>query len=368
MKKVRLMWAASEHEADMLYATRFFAPDAFLWWQEGEETHGAFNALELDRAKATARIDHVHQDRDFLGEKNKDRRAHRLILAVARARGFRSIEVPGHFPAGLLEALRRSGLSVKVARQPFFPERRFKTKEEIAAITDALRLAETGLERGLQVLRASKPGAHGLLHWGQAVLTSERLRGEMDAAIIRGGGLPAGTIVAGGDQACDPHERGRGPLRPHETIILDVFPRMQTTGYFGDLTRTVVRGRASEAARRLYATVQSGKRWIMRQTRAGANGKALHAALLQRFAEAGYPTEERHGRRVGFFHGTGHSLGLEIHEAPRFQAGPLPPGCTMTIEPGLYYPGIGGVRLEDLVLITTTGIRNLTKIEEIFEI
>jgi Xaa-Pro aminopeptidase len=186
--------------------------------------------------------------------------------------------------------------------------------------------------------------------------------------VLHAGGSPANTIVAGGLQGCDPHERGHGPLRANEAIVLDIFPRHARNYYYGDLTRTVVRGRASEALRKQYATVQSGKRWVMKQMRDGADGTALQKELLARFKAEGYPTELRDGRWVGMFHGVGHGLGLDLHEAPRFAAGKLFEGLSITVEPGLYFPGVGGVRIEDVVIVGKTGVRNLTRFEEELEL
>jgi Xaa-Pro aminopeptidase len=199
-------------------------------------------------------------------------------------------------------------------------------------------------------------------------LTSEILRAEIDSAILRAGGIPAGTIVAGGDQACDPHERGFGPLRANELIILDVFPRDSKTGFYGDLTRTVVRGRASEEQRRLWETVREGQALALKKMKPGVDGLKLHNEIKQLFAERGYPTELRNGKHVGFFHGTGHGLGLEIHEFPRFQKTVFKKGQSLTVEPGLYYPGIGGVRIEDVVVLTENGARILSKFEKRLEV
>src|SRR5471032_1367130 len=135
-------------------------------------------------------------------------------------------------------------------------------------------------------------------------MTSEILRAEIDSAILRAGGLPANTIVAGGDQACDPHERGYGPLKANELIILDIFPRAAQSGYYGDLTRTVVRGRASVEQRRLWETVQEGQELALREMRPGVQGKELHEKVKRFFHDRGYPTEKRKGRWTGFFHGT----------------------------------------------------------------
>ena len=108
--------------------------------------------------------------------------------------------------------------------------------------------------------------------WSGRTLTSEILRAEIDSAILRAGGLPANTIVAGGDQACDPHERGSGPLKANSLIILDIFPRDAMSGYFGDMTRTVVRGRASEAQRRLWETVSEGQALALKKMKPGVDG------------------------------------------------------------------------------------------------
>jgi Xaa-Pro aminopeptidase len=366
MSSARLMVSASGHDADMLYATRFYADDPFIWWEVRGKSHIALSPLEIDRAKPVAKAQ-VHATGEFVTAGAKDGSAG-VVAGIAAKYKIKSFVVPGQFPAGLLETLRRKGLKVTVSDQPFFPERVRKTKEEVAALTIALRVAETGLRRGIDVLKASKAGKRGALQWGGEALTSERLRAEMDSAVLHAGGSPANTIVAGGELGCDPHERGHGPLRANEAIVLDIFPRHARNFYYGDLTRTVVKGRASEALRKQYATVQEGKRWVMKQMRAGADGPALQKALIERFRDAGYPTEQRDGRWVGMFHGVGHGLGLDLHETPRFASGKLFAGLSITVEPGLYFPGVGGVRIEDVVIVGKTGVKNLTKFEEELEL
>jgi len=362
------MCAASGHDADMLYATGFYADDPFIWWEARGKTHLALSPLEIDRARPIARVTGVHGNGEFLPAGAKGSSLADIISGIAKKYGLRSFLVPAQFPAGLLEKLRRNGLKVAVSDQPFFPQRTQKTKAEVSALQAALRVAETGLRRGIDVLKASKADRRGVLQWNKSPLTSERLRAEMDAAVLYAGGSPANTIVAGGEQGCDPHERGHGPLRANEAIVLDIFPRHARNYYFGDLTRTVVRGCASEALKAQYAAVQSGKRWVMKQMRAGVDGSALQKALIERFTAAGYPTEQRDGRWVGMFHGVGHGLGLDLHESPRFSAGKLVDGLSITVEPGLYYPGIGGVRIEDVVIVGKTGVRNLTRFEEELEL
>jgi Xaa-Pro aminopeptidase len=367
MRPVRLMYAASGHDADMLYATHFYADDAFLWWEARGQRHLALSPLEIDRAKPVAR-GQVHALAEFLPRDGRTNSTVALIAGVAKACRTKAFLVPEQFPAGLLEKLRAAGLKITVSQEPLFPERARKTKEEVAALEAALRVAEAGLRRGIDVLRASRANRRGFLAWGKSPLTSERLRAEMDSAVLHAGGSPANTIVAGGEQGCDPHERGHGPLRANEAIVLDIFPRHARNYYFGDLTRTVVKGRASEGLRKQYATVQEGKRWVMGRMRAGADGPALQKELIARFTAAGFPTEQRDGRWVGMFHGVGHGLGLDLHETPRFAAGKLFAGLSITVEPGLYYPGVGGVRIEDVVIVGKTGVRNLTRFEEELEL
>ncbi|MGA2556401.1 MAG: M24 family metallopeptidase [Verrucomicrobiota bacterium] len=197
------------------------------------------------------------------------------------------------------------------------------------------------------------------------------MRSIINVGILQAGGLPGHTIVAGGRQTCDPREQGHGALHGHQPIILDVFPRSQKTGYFGDITRTVVRGRASEPVRRLYDTVWRAQEIGFSKIRAAAAAGEIHASVQEFFEAQGYKTCKKNGHLEGFLHGAGHGLGLEIHEPPRLShksADILKPGHVLTIEPGLYYPELGGVRLEDVASVTSNGPRNLTKFEKVFEI
>ena len=172
------------------------------------------------------------------------------------------------------------------------------------------------------------------------------------------GFVPAHTICAPGDQAVDPHEGGHGPIRANQPVVMDIFPRSEATGYFGDLTRTVVRGTASFALHELYAIVHEGVRLGHRMLRDGVEGMKVHHAIQDLFERQGYATGVKNGRMQGFFHGTGHGLGLQIHEAPSIGKRPclLRAGHVVTVEPGLYYLGLGGVRIEDVALVTKTRV------------
>jgi Xaa-Pro aminopeptidase len=283
----------------------------------------------------------------------------------------RKIFVPANFPHGLARQLRNYRIKVRVKKDGVFPQREFKRADEVKKISGALMMAEVGLAEGIQALKASKITRDGKLLYHGAPLTSEKLRGVMDTAILQAGGLPGHTIASGGRQTCDPHEPGHGPLRANAPVILDVFPRSQKTGYFGDVTRTVVRGRASETVHRLYDTVVRAQDVAFEQIQPGARAAEVHAAVQAFFEAQGYKTTRKHGAMQGFFHGTGHGVGMEIHEAPRLSKishDVLAAGHVVTVEPGLYYPGLGGVRLEDVAVVTPQGARNLTKFEKVLEI
>jgi Xaa-Pro aminopeptidase len=213
------------------------------------------------------------------------------------------------------------------------------------------------------MLRASKIAGRKLIFQGKP-LTSERLKFAIEVACLEAGAVSAYTIVAGGDQACDPHERGTGPLRPHELIIIDIFPRVTRTGFHGDMTRTFLRGRASDAQRALVSAVRAAQRAALETIRAGVNGRNVHRKVVDVFTARGFETKHTPTGSVGFFHGTGHGLGLAVHEPPRMSGSvdsTLKKDAVVTVEPGLYYPGLGACRIEDVVQVTPAAPKMLSR-------
>ncbi len=366
MARPKFIVASSEASADLLYVSGFRAPDAFVFLEKDGKKVLLLSDLEVDRGRVEAKVDAVEAfsavERDVQGGKKKKPSWAKVVTTWLARRKVRAVVVPEEFPLGLARSLRKEGLRIKPARGAFFPQREIKAPAEVRRIEEALRVAETGMARAFEVLRGSAIRKDGRLSWNRRLLTSEILRCEIECAIVRAGGEARGdTIAAGGEQACDPHGRGSGPLRANELIILDIFPRHATSGYFGDITRTVIRGRASEAQRHLWETCLDGQKKAIAAMKPGVIGGVIHEQIKRDFSVAGYPTEIRNARWQGFFHGTGHGLGLEIHETPRFSATTLVPGQVLTVEPGLYMPGLGGVRHEDVVVVTRTGVRQLTK-------
>ena len=368
--ETKLIVAPSDIDADMLYATKFWAGDPFIFLQQHGKRTIVLTDLEMGRGKRTAKVDEFvsfnQLEREVQGSSKQAPAFEKVMAHFLRKRGVSAAIVPPSFPLGYARAL-ADDVNLSTPDGLYWPNREAKTDEELKLIGRALRITEAALKRAIDVLKASKPKGKKLI-WSGKPLTSELLRAEIDTAILRAGGTPTNTICAGADQACDPHERGHGPLYANSLIILDIFPRDPRSGYWGDMTRTVVRGKASDAQRKLWETVLEGQELALHEIKDGVEGMKIHKAIQALFKKRGYPTEVRNGVNVGFFHGTGHGLGLEIHEYPRLQKVVLKDRQCLTVEPGLYYPGLGGVRHEDVVVVTKTGCKILSKFPKPLEI
>ncbi|HQL22497.1 MAG TPA: M24 family metallopeptidase [Opitutaceae bacterium] len=361
-----LLYADSEHSADMLYLGRIQVPDAFVAFVARGKKYAVLGALELGRARKESAFDKVLPLETYLQRARKrwpDRKPGpaEVVALVAAEFRVKNFYIPDDFPAGLATRISQLGVGLTIVTDAIFPEREVKTRTEIAAIREGNRCSAAGLDAAERLLRASKVKGRQLLHEGKP-LTSERLRRTIEVACLEAGGISHGTIAAGGDQACDPHCVGHGPLRANELIVVDVFPRVQTTGYHGDMTRTFLRGRASDAQRALVEAVRAAQFGAMQSIRAGVNGRDIHHGVIAEFEQRGYATKHTAKGSVGFFHGTGHGLGLAVHELPRMSTvdHTLLKDSVVTVEPGLYYPGLGGCRIEDVVQVTARGVKQLS--------
>ncbi|MEW6750906.1 MAG: Xaa-Pro peptidase family protein [Candidatus Latescibacterota bacterium] len=367
-----VMVGASERSADLLYASAFRAPDPFVFvWTERERLV-MVSDLELDRARRQAAVGRVvassHYERQLQQAGQERPGFDALLVALLQDLGVRSLLLPAEFPFGTSEHLRQAGLALRPAPTPLFSARQRKSADEVALIEKAMRAGEAGLQAAVDAIGAADVRA-GVLHWKGEALTSERLRRLIHRVLLEHDCVAQHTIVAGGEQGCDPHHEGSGPLGAGESIILDIFPQTPE-GYFGDITRTVVKGKAPAPLVRLFETVLAGQRLALEMVRAGADGRQLHAEVVRAFEAAGYRTAETDGHMQGFFHGTGHGVGLEIHEPPRLglRGDLLEAGHVVTVEPGLYYPGVGGVRLEDTVVVRPDGCQNLARFPKFLEV
>jgi Xaa-Pro aminopeptidase len=368
-----LMIAASETDANLYYATRFIAPDPFIFLDIGGTRILVMSDLEMDRARHQSAADKVlsyaELERRARAQGNAAPGTADIVHAVLQDHGIKQLLVPANFPFGHAAKLQALGYQLETKREPFYELRAVKTGEEVGHIEEAQRATEAAVAAAHEALRRSDI-RDGTLWLDGAPLTSERIKKLINVALMERDCVAQHTIVAGGDQACDPHDEGSGPLPAHRSIIFDVFPRSARTRYFADMSRTVVRGTASPELRRLYQTVKEAQEEAIGKVRPGADGTAIHQGICDRFEAAGYRTGLVNGRMQGYFHGTGHGVGLDIHEHPRISRNGsiLREGEVVTVEPGLYYPGLGAVRIEDMVLVTKDGCRNLTNYPKTFEL
>lgn len=364
-----LLYADTFSSSDQLYFSRVDVHDPFIAFVAGKQRITVQSALEYGRIVKARTFDQVlplEEWRTRAAQRwlNRTVGPAEIIAELARAFRTRAFRVPDDFPASLYVRLCELGVELSLANGPLFPEREIKSPAEAAAIREGNRLSAVGYQVAEQILRASHIRGRELIYENRP-LTSERLRFAIESTILGEGGNAGGsTIVAGGDQACDPHNRGSGPLRPHELIIIDIFPRVTKTGYFGDMTRTFLRGQATEDQHKLVAAVRAAQLAALKTIRAGVDGRTVHQCVVQSFTKAGFETRQTTAGSVGFFHGTGHGLGLAVHEAPRLSPAVsmlLKKGSVVTVEPGLYYPGLGGCRIEDVVQVTASAPKMLSR-------
>jgi Xaa-Pro aminopeptidase len=363
-----LLYSDTAKSADALYFGGVNVPDPFIAFSVRGRKLAVVSALEFGRVKRASDFDGVLALESWLDKARRAWPRHnpgpaRVIALISRELKAGPFTVPGDFPAGLYQELRDLGLRIKVSAGALFPEREIKSAPEAAALREGNRCSAAGIAAAERLLRACRVRSGRLIHRG-SVLTSERLKVAIETACIEQGAISDSTIAAGGDQACDPHNRGSGPLRANELIIVDVFPRVAATGFYGDMTRTFLRGRASDAQRAIVAAVRAAQLKALATIRAGVNGTEVHGRVVETFLSRGFETRRTARGSVGFFHGTGHGLGLEVHEAPRMNATfdyLLKKGSVVTVEPGLYYPGVGACRIEDVVQVTSGAPRMLSR-------
>jgi Xaa-Pro aminopeptidase len=377
MKHENILIVADSHrDANMLYAVRLFVPEAFIFLRTKGEKHLLLGDSDLDRVRRLARDCQVHALSKFrqreAREAGRPATTARIIKDFLRGQKLRKVSVPPNFPYGLARQLRHLKLKIKVKKETFFPERALKTPDELKKISAALIMAEVGLAEGIQALKRARIARNGrLLVQHNVPLTAEKLRSIISVAILQAGGSPCHVSVSSGEHGCDPHELGNGVIHANEPVTLGVSPRSQKTGYYGDLSRTVVRGRPSEEVRRMFHTVIRAQDAAFARLLPGTYARLVHAAVQDLFDREGFHTSRRNGHSQGFLHATGHGLGLDPSEGPFLDAEStdvLQPGHVTTVGPGLFYHPAGNVRLHDVAVITDKGARNLTEFEKVLEI
>ncbi|ELY43378.1 M24 family metallopeptidase [Natronorubrum sulfidifaciens] len=359
---------ADGSDSDQRYVSGFTAPDPYQTLVTADGVHLLVSGLEYGRAKAESSADSVtrrsaYDYRDLVAEHGPYEAKHRLLAAFLEDHGVDSVAVPRSFPTGTADGLRARGLEITVEPEGIIEGiRATKTEWEIEQIRASQRANEAAMATAESLL-ATADVEDGVLVSDGEPLTSERVKTEIEITLLRHGCGLDDTIVACGADGADPHDRGSGPLEADELIVIDIFPRDKETGYFADMTRTFARGEPSEEARRRYEVTREAYEAALEAVEAGVTGADVHDAACDVLETAGYETlRSDPSTETGFIHSTGHGVGLDIHEAPSVSpsGGELEAGHVISIEPGLYDPAVGGVRIEDLIVVTEDGYENLT--------
>ena len=363
---------ASSKDTDMFYLVRKKIPDPFFYVDTGKKKLVFLNALEIDafnesnedRSLQAMPLDALIKDIREL--KLETSPLNKLAFALFKKNNLldKEVSVSRHFPLDMADFLRSQGATLVVA-DTFLAERRSKTKEEIGHIRESCKRTLTAFERIEEVLCESVIKNDALEYKGQT-LTSEYLKEEIERFLfLQDMENPEGLIISCGPHAAMPHHGGAGPIRPHETIVCDIFPRNRTNGYFADITRTYVKGTPSQKVVDMYDAVKKAQEEAMKHVAPGVKAADVHNVSAKIIKEAGFDAGGKSlpAGRQGYIHGLGHGVGLDVHEAPSLSPNSkdiLEEGDVITIEPGLYYPEWGGVRMEDVVVVTKDGFDSLT--------
>ena len=363
-------FAESNNNADQFYLSRFLCsyPFGVLIAPSGHTTVWVSD-MELGRAEKEAKVDSILP---FSMYRKNGISPTRAMARFLKDHGAGRTRVPPGFPLGLARELEMEEICLEVDGADISSRRRAKTAGEIEAIESAQRQAEKAMEYIRSTL-AGCPVSRGILQHDGRDLTAERLRSLVDVYLLEKGLESTGEIIAPGRGGADPHWGGSGPIHAGVPIVVDLFPRDSITRYHADMSRTFVVGRASNAVRRMHSAVKEAQDVALERLRPGVNLSEVHTAVCEVFKRRGFgiPEPGRPLPRRGFLHGTGHGLGLDVHEAPSIASGPdrFSPGDVVTVEPGLYDRRVGGVRIEDVVALTPGGeVINLTRFDRELEI
>lgn len=359
--KTYLIESITETEADGYYFGRLKSMDPICMMGTLDAPVCLIHRMEVERARAEGRFSEVYDLVEYLdkgegwfGERSKPA----AIAALIKELGYDELTVPNHYPAGYYATLGKLGVPIKIEQGALFPQREIKTDAEIEGLREGARISEAGFARVRQILSESKIGDDTVLIHDGDVLTCEKLRREIRTATSAVGGGSNNPIAACGVQAADCHCIGFGPVKAHEMIVIDIFPRDDKSYYYGDLSRTYVKGQPTEAQQHIYDTVYESFQAGLAEFGPGKRMADVDRAARNVLEKRGYKTRQREdGKWEGCYCGIGHGLGLDIHEPPSLgdKEGILQVGHVITLEPGLYIPEIGGCRIEDTVVITKDG-------------
>ena len=352
---------ASSRDADMRYLTHFTTSDPFVYFRKrGGKGTMIISQMEVGRASRegiAAVMTRAEAGLPAILKREKD--PYRATARMIAGQAGKKVLVPPTFPLGLANAL-GNFCTVTVDPGTVAAMRATKTRIEIGFLKDVQKITENAMRQARSLLRHASVRKGILYHDGKQ-LTSEKIRYAMHSILLEHGCSAEDTIVSCGNDTAIPHMTGSGPLRADEPIIIDIFPRHEKSGYYADMTRTFVKGKPSPEIREMYTSLREAKRLAISRVKNGIPGSELYLLVVDFFHDTGYESDTR-----GFIHSLGHGVGLQVHELPTLGPGgkELAAGNVITIEPGLYYPGTGGVRIEDIGAVTKTGFEKFTSFTE----
>jgi Xaa-Pro aminopeptidase len=375
-----LIVADTVRSPELRHEVPLAAPDSFLYAEVGGKRSVVVSVLEAERIRdlGTGLDVRALEDvgLDELLKRGLDSYAFELELNVyaCRALGVEHAVTPAGFPLAVADHLRANGIEL-TADQPFFDDRRrVKSEHELAGIRRACKAVEAGTAVGVDMLRSASR-ANGVLTLGGEPLTCERIKLEVERAFGEHGAAADEFIVSHGAQTAIGHDGGSGAISADDVVLFDLFPRDRESACYADFTRTFAVGKPSDELAEYHRLAKEALELAVAAVKPGVKGSDIHRQVCDFFHEHGHKTqlhkEEGEVLVDGYFHATGHGVGLEVHERPgvgRIESEPLVEGDVIALEPGLYRNGYGGVRLEDLVLVTATGAEVLTSFTYDFEI
>jgi Xaa-Pro aminopeptidase len=365
-----LIHADTTRSPAMRHEVPLAVPDPFLYVEHDGRRFVVITAFERERLGAAAPdIEALPQeqfgvDELLRGGTAPDAAMLEVYTRACRRLGITDAAVPARFPLELADHLRANGVTLRVERDLFENRRRSKNSVEVAGLRRAQRACEEALDLAREMLRDAY--GDGVLQHDGEPLTSERIKAEMQQVFVERGAIADEFIVAHGAQGAVGHDMGSGPISRGEAIVFDIWPRDTETAIYTDMTRTYVVGDVPDEIREYHRLCKEALDRTTEAAKPGVNGRDLMQIACDIFAAAGYPTQltKKPGEVLdrGFFHGLGHGVGLEVHERPRLSVvgDDLVPGDVITLEPGLYRPGYGGVRLENILLVTDDGAETVT--------
>jgi Xaa-Pro aminopeptidase len=366
-----LIYGDTVTSPELRHEVPLVVPDGFLYLERDGRRAVAIHALEIPRVRADAPeleiipTASLGEDELYAAGKQGPEVTLEVVLRACREVGVTDAAVPPSFPLETADFLRANGVHLDVDRELFANRRRAKNDRELEGIRNAQRACEAALDEARVLLRGARPNGDGLEVDGEP-LTSERLKRTIESVFMRFGVEGGDMIVSHGPQTAVGHDMGSGQLQANEPIVFDLFPRDKATACYADMTRTYVVGEPSDEVQEWYRLVKEALDRSTAEVKPGVNGRRLFELVCRLFQDAGYKTQlnKQPGEVLedGFFHSLGHGVGLEVHELPSMgrTGHDLVAADVITIEPGLYRAGYGGLRLEDLVLVTEDGYELVT--------